>query len=75
MGVIDFPTQGLAASSLEGQGLGWAGPGGRLMCGPIKPGQQWQEDPPLGMGVPCGIGTLLGMDYALCDDLPSCAPS
>lgn len=60
VGVIDFPTQGLAASSVEGQGLGWAGPGGRLMCGPIKPGQQWQEDPLLGWVSPVGWAPSLG---------------
>lgn len=48
MGVIDFPTQGLAASSLEELARGWAGLGlgGDLCAGPIEPGQQWQEVSP-----------------------------
>lgn len=58
MDVIDFPTQDLAACSLEELARGWAGLGlgGDLCAGPIEPGQQVAGRPPLGMG------TLLGMD-------------
>lgn len=57
MGIIDLPTQGL----IHWRTKGWAGPGGRLMCGPIEPGQQWQEaPPPLGWVSPVGWAPSLG---------------